>query len=157
MALDPQTGALWIAGMDGRVLLRVEPSGTLTHLAGTGHYGPSPDSVPAKEATIAVDGLALDAQGRPIFLDLGGGAVRTFNDRVRRLEPSGMITTILDTGLPQKGSEPGPDAVCPKDGPVKGQPFTLQEALAFDRDSNLYLLLACSPGSDVIMVGSPKA
>ena len=66
----------------------IEPSGTLTRIAGVGSAGFSGDGGPAPEAELNFPtGLTLDAAGDLFISD-------SFNNRIRMVDPSGVI--IID-------------------------------------------------------------
>jgi sugar lactone lactonase YvrE len=73
-------------------ILRVDASGTLTSVAGTGEPGFGGDGGPATRASLDVpSGLALDADGNLYVSD-------TDNNRIRRIDSKGTITTLAGTG-----------------------------------------------------------
>jgi sugar lactone lactonase YvrE len=154
MAVDPRTGVLWVAGMGGRMILRVEPSGILTQVAGTGQGGHSPEGVSAKEAALDARDIALDPAGRLVFLEWGEDGPVAINDRVRRIEPASTITTILDTGEHLK-SDPEQEG-CPVNGAVRGQKFGVSD-FATDSKGNIFLVSPCKGTRSVVMVGAPTA
>ena len=87
-------GAVYFADRDNHRIRRVDPSGAITTIAGTGQPGFSRDGGPAVQARLdGPAGVALDGAGAVYFADLG-------NHRIRRVDPSGIITTIAGTGQP---------------------------------------------------------
>ena len=71
---------------------KVTPDGVIHALAGTGDYGFSGDNGSATQAVLTVpSGLATDSAGNLYIAD-------TFNNRIRRVTPGGVITTIAGTG-----------------------------------------------------------
>jgi trimeric autotransporter adhesin len=86
-------GNTYIADKGHFRILKVDPSGMLTVLAGIGAPGYSGDGGPAAQAAIGghVDGLAVDAQGNLYIPDLD-------NHRVRRIAADGTITTVAGNG-----------------------------------------------------------
>jgi hypothetical protein len=70
------------------VVRRVSPGGTVTTVAGTGAFGLSGDGGAATAAQLSgPSGLAAAPDGGYVIAD-------TFNSRVRRVSPSGMITNL---------------------------------------------------------------
>jgi len=70
----------------------ISTSGVITTLAGTGAAGFSGDGGPATAAQLNLPyGLAADLAGYVYVADLG-------NDRVRRIGPDGVITTVAGNG-----------------------------------------------------------
>ncbi|HEX6290918.1 MAG TPA: SMP-30/gluconolactonase/LRE family protein [Herpetosiphonaceae bacterium] len=85
-------GSLYIAdAWDGRIR-KVAPNGVITTVAGNGNYGFSGDGGPATSATLGFPiGLALGPDGSLYIADAG-------NNRIRKVSPSGIITTAAGTG-----------------------------------------------------------
>jgi len=87
LAIDKK-GNLFIADTSNHCVRRVSTNGTITTVAGTGVYGFSGDGGPAVDAKLAYPwGVAVDPAGNLFILD-------TFNYRVRKVAPSGIITTL---------------------------------------------------------------
>ena len=87
MAVDA-AGYLYIADWNNYRIRRVAPDGTIDTFAGTGEFGFNGDGGPASQARISNPyGLAADAGGYLYFTDF-------HNDRIRRIDPDGMIETI---------------------------------------------------------------
>ena len=94
-------GGYYITDVDACVIRKVDASGSITTIAGTGTCGTTGDGGPATSAeirptTIAQGGqLALDDAGNLYFANEGGiGASPT----IRKIDPSDTITTIADDG-----------------------------------------------------------
>ena len=72
----------------GNTVFKVDGTGTLTRVAGTGKPGYSGDSGPATEAQLNVPkGVAVDAGGSVYIADSG-------NNAVRKVTPDGTISTV---------------------------------------------------------------
>jgi sugar lactone lactonase YvrE len=102
MALAPN-GDLYLALREGNAILRIDArTQTLHRLAGTGEQGYSGDGAPAKTAKLGgPKGLAY-ARGELFVAD-------TENHAVRRIDlTTGIITTVLGTGVRGDGPEPSP-------------------------------------------------
>jgi sugar lactone lactonase YvrE len=85
VAVDP-TGALVFSDTSGGRVRRVDPQGVITTLAGDGVPGFSGDGGPAVAAQIDNPlGVAFDASGAVYFVD---------QDRIRRVDGTGTITTV---------------------------------------------------------------
>jgi len=120
-------GNLFIAG-NNRVR-RVSPNGIITTVAGGGSLGGSlGDGGPAISAFLADPrGVAVDGNGN-LFIAAGSSAL------VRRVSPSGVITTVAGNG-----QEPGYSG---DGGPATSAPLALAGALstvAVDGAGNLYI------------------
>jgi len=101
LALD-RRGDLYLSDFLANVVIAVHPSGRITHVAGTGRAGFSGDGGPATRARLDFPtGLALDQRGRLLISD-------TFNNRIRRVDGDGVITTIAGTGKPGYAGDGGP-------------------------------------------------
>ncbi len=95
------SGGYYVTDTTACVIRKIDAAGTITTIAGTGTCGTTGDGGPATSAeirptTIAQGGqLALDDAGDVFFANGGGiGASPT----IRRIDPSGTITTISDDG-----------------------------------------------------------
>ena len=102
MVID-RDGTIYLALREGNALYRIAPkTGTLHHLAGTGEQGWSGDGGPARLAKLAgPKGLALSR--RDLYV------ADTESHIIRRVNlDTGVITTVLGTGVRGDGPEPDP-------------------------------------------------
>ncbi len=80
---------------------KVDASGTITTLAGTGTTGYSGDGGPATAANIYAQGsITADASGNVYFAD--------YSYRIRKIAPSGIITTFAGNGTAGYSGDGGP-------------------------------------------------
>jgi sugar lactone lactonase YvrE len=96
------SGDLYIADSGNERIRRIDRSGTITTVAGTGATGFGGDGGPATAARF--DGpraLALDGAGNLYVADDN-------NDRVRRIDPAGVITTVAGSGAEGFAGDGGP-------------------------------------------------
>jgi sugar lactone lactonase YvrE len=99
--------------------------GTITTVAGTGPRGFSGDNGPATKARLNwPQGIAIDAAGNVFIGD-------SANNRVRKVSPDGIITTVAGTGVEGLSGDGGPATEARLGG---GLLF-----LALDGAGNLYL------------------
>ena len=95
-------GALYIADRGNYRIRRVDTSGTITTVAGTGEPGFGGDEGPAEEARLNnTEGVAVDGSGNLYIADSG-------NRRVRRVDTAGTITTVAGNGGSGFGGDGGP-------------------------------------------------
>jgi sugar lactone lactonase YvrE len=124
IAFDP-IGNLYFAETANHTIRRVDTTGAITTIAGTGTQGFSGDNGPATAATLdSPQGLALDTANNLYLAD-------THNHRIRKLNLiTGTITTIAGTGTPGFSGD---------HGPATASQLCLPTALAIDGANNLYL------------------
>jgi hypothetical protein len=95
VAATPDGGFL-IADQNNHRVRHVSPTGTITTVAGT-TVGMSGDGGPATAAQLSFPfGVAVTADGGFLITDRG-------NDRVRRVSPTGTITTVAGTSIGPAG------------------------------------------------------
>jgi sugar lactone lactonase YvrE len=93
VAVDAR-GNLYISGQAR--IRKVDTSGVITTLAGTGEAGFAGDGGPAVAAQLRfVTGIAADKEGNVFFIDYGD---ERSNDRIRRIDNEGIITTVAGPG-----------------------------------------------------------
>ncbi len=125
VAVDP-SGNVFITEYDQRIR-KVTPDGIITTYVGTGEPGFSGDGGPAAQATINyASGLAtgLFSAGNLYIADTG-------NNRIRKVTPDGMITTIAGTGQLGSVGQNVPALTAQLYAPVK---------VAVDPKGNVYIV-----------------
>jgi len=95
-------GDLYISEMWGWKVRRVDARGVISTVAGNGMRGFAGDGGPATAASLGEPyDLAVDAAGNVFVLDIG-------NQRVRRVDRQGVITTVAGDGRVSFGGDGGP-------------------------------------------------
>jgi sugar lactone lactonase YvrE len=132
IAFDP-AGNLYIADEFNNRIRKVDRQGIITTVAGNGTAGFSGDAGPATAAELNLvtyaannyetPGIAIDAQGQLYIADCN-------NNRVRKVDQAGIITTIAGNG----GDTVGGDG-----GPAISATLSSPNGLTFDAQGNLYI------------------
>src|SRR3990167_3786638 len=103
VALDG-SGTLYIADASNNRIRKVDAAGTITTVAGTGESGYSGDGGLATAASLAYPtGVALDGSGTLYIADRD-------NNRIRKVDAAGTITTVAGTGGYGDGGGGGSEA-----------------------------------------------
>ena len=121
-------GNVYVAGYESSRVRRIDTAGVISTFAGTGEEGFSGDGGPATEAQFYTgnDGflsVTTDATGNVYVADAG-------NLRVRRIDTSGVISTIAGTGEAGFSGDGGPATEARLSGP---------EGVAVDAAGNVYI------------------
>jgi sugar lactone lactonase YvrE len=110
---------------------KIDPSGTITTVAGTGQEGFSGDGGPATEAKFEANALALDRKGNMYIAD-------TENNRIRKVDRDGIIHTVAGTGKEGYSGD---------GGPATEAALNLPTGIAVDGEGNLFI--ACHHNSRI--------
>jgi sugar lactone lactonase YvrE len=95
-------GNLYLSEWHANRIRRIAPDGTITTVAGNGNPGQAGDGGPATKASInSPNGIFVNDDGTLYIADLG-------NNRVRRVDPDGIITTVAGEGTPGWSGDGGP-------------------------------------------------
>jgi uncharacterized protein (TIGR03437 family) len=93
------SGNLFIADAFNNRIRKVSATGTITTVAGGGSNGAG-DGGPATDAQLASpSGVAVDARGNLFIADTFND--RTLSNRIRKVSPTGIITTVVGLGNPR--------------------------------------------------------
>jgi serine/threonine-protein kinase len=123
LALD-RHGALFVSDVGAHRIFKLDPHGQLTIIAGTGAQGFAGDDGPATAAQLAAPtDLTFDPDGNLLVAD-------TYNHRVRRIDPHGVITTIVGNGKTDYSNKPAPALEVSLNNP---------QSLSLDPDGNLFI------------------
>ncbi len=97
-------GSLFISDQGNHRIRKVSPDGIIRTIAGTGGQGYSGDGGPATSAQLYSPGqVVVDKQGNLFIPD-------TYNNRIRKVTPDGIIRTVAGTGAWSFGGDGGPAA-----------------------------------------------
>jgi trimeric autotransporter adhesin len=95
-------GNVYIADTGKNRVRKVTPAGAVSTVAGTGAAGSTGDGGPAIAARLRKPGgVAIDSSGNVYIADTG-------NNKVRRVNPAGVITTLAGTGDAGSGGDGRP-------------------------------------------------
>ena len=117
------SGNLYIADSDNNRIRKVDTNGIITTVAGNGQWAYSGDGGPATGASVSVNGVALDASGNLYIADDG-------NNRIRKVDTNGIITTIAGNGVRGYEGDGGPATEAKLYRPL---------SVAVDASGNLYI------------------
>src|SRR5208283_2391553 len=95
---DP-SGVVYFCDRDNNVVRKIGLDGIITTIAGTGMPGYNGDNIPGSQAELNTPWrVTLDPAGNLYIAD-------ALNDRIRKLAPNGIITTIAGSGQPGYSGE----------------------------------------------------
>jgi sugar lactone lactonase YvrE len=141
LALDAG-GNLYVSDFEWNQVVRIDPQGRVTHIAGTGVAGFGGDSGPATSALLDFPtGLALDPRGRLYISD-------SFNNRIRMVDSRGRISTVAGSGPTGylAGSYSGDG------GPATDATLNAPSGIALSADGRLFI---ADQGNNVVRVLQP--
>jgi uncharacterized protein (TIGR03437 family) len=108
-----RSGNLFIADQFNHRIRRVAKDGTISTVAGTGVAGYSGDNGRAVNAQINTPiGICVDSAGNLYIADLG-------NQRIRKVDAAGIITTLAGNGSKSYGGDGGPAINASFNNPVR--------------------------------------
>src|ERR1017187_4920775 len=123
VAVD-NAGSYYVADPSNNLVLKVNASGTLNTVAGNGSSGYSGDGGPATSAALyGPYGVAVDGAGNLFIAD-------TRNERIRKVNTAGIITTVAGNGTYGYSGDGGPATSAALYGPY---------GVAVDGAGNLYI------------------
>ena len=133
LAID-DSGNVYLSDFAANVVMRIDPSGGATRVAGTGRAGSGGDGGPATEAELNFPtGLALDGSGNLYISDAE-------NHEIRMVDADGIITTFAGTGEAGYSGDGGPAVEAQLQAPA---------GLAFDPSGRLVI---ADQGNDLVRI-----
>lgn len=127
-----ESGNIYFTDFYDAVIRKVNTSGTISTIAGTGTYGTSGDGGPATSARIASpSGISIDPAGNIYFGDDGNSI-----NCVRKINASGIISTVAGGSMTTGNSGDG--------GPATSALFGDIESVCSDDVGNLYIVDAAN-------------
>jgi len=133
------SGDLFIADGGNQRIRKVSASGIITTIAGNGASTPgdlgiggfSGDGGPATSAALSdPTGVAVDASGNLFIADY-------YNNRIRKVSASGIITTFAGSGTPDSFGTPG--GFSGDGGPATAALLSYPTGVAVDASGNLFI------------------
>jgi trimeric autotransporter adhesin len=121
---EDKAGNIYIADKDNNVIRRVDVNGVITTFAGNGKPGYTGDNGPAADAKLRwPNDVKIDNDGNVLIVDEG-------NNVIRRVDRSGIITTIIGRG----GGDFNGDG-----GQASNASLLIPTSLAIDTKGNIYV------------------
>jgi len=123
VAID-RAGNIYVADTNYSQVRKVTPAGIISTVAGNRSFGFAGDGRPATEASLYFpNGVAVDAVGNAYIAD-------TFNNRIRKVTPAGIISTVAGNGSFRFSGD---------GGPATSASFRLPGGVAVDTAGNLFV------------------
>jgi uncharacterized repeat protein (TIGR01451 family) len=116
------TAGLYVADSNNYRVRNISPAGIITTIAGTGANLDTGDGGPATSASVTPNIVAVDAAGNVYLADTA---------LIRKITPSGMISTVAGTGMGGYSGDNGPATSANISGYIPG--------LAVDSNGNIYI------------------
>ena len=136
-------GGFLFSDNGNEVVRKVDASGTITTFAGNGGDGYAGDGGPATSAEFSgPGGLAVDPAGDVFIADYN-------NDRVRKVDTTGTITTFAGNGNQASTGDGGPATSAALAAPLG---LAVSAGNVFDTDSNSGLIRKIDPGGVITTV-----
>lgn len=118
------TGNLYITELTGQKVRKVDTSGIISTVAGSGVQGYNGDGIAATSAALNLPlGVAVDGSGNIYIADLS-------NNRIRKVNGSGIITTVAGNGIGGYNGDGIAATSAQLNGPI---------AVAVDGSGNLFI------------------
>jgi sugar lactone lactonase YvrE len=140
-------GNLYFADQFNNRIRRVDRTGIITTVAGNGAKGFSGDGGPARDAQLSgAWGVTVDDTGNLYIADTG-------NNRIRKVDPSGRITTIAGIGVAGFSGDGGPATRAQLNNPLGVSVGT--DGAVYIADDNNYRIRKIDPAGVITTVVGP--
>ncbi len=127
------SGNVYVVDKDDHSIRKISPSGVVTTFAGSGRSG-SADGTGTEATFDEPSGIAIDASGNLYIGD-------TDNHKIRKISPSGVVSTLAGSGVRGSADGTGTDAT-----------FRFPDGIAVDSSGNVYV---ADVGNERIRIISP--
>jgi len=140
IAVDGE-GNLFIADSGNYRIRKVTPAGLISTVAGDGTVGLFlGDGGPATSAKLLfVSGIAADKDGNLLIADF-------YNNRIRKVTPAGIISTVAGDGTAGFSGD---------GGPATSAKLSFPKGIAVDKDGNLFIVDSGNTGNNRIRKVTP--
>ena len=129
LAVAPD-GSIFFTEPKENLVRRIDPAGIMQAFAGTGKAGFSGDGGPASRAMLNFNrGVNVDGAGTVWIAD-------SLNQRIRKVDANGIITTVAGTG---KACYYSSNNNCGDGGQAAAAGFAVPRAMEFDEAGNLFV------------------
>ena len=130
LALAPN-GSLYLLSADPTLIQRIGPDGNISTVAGNGTDGFGGDGGPATSAMLGrnAEGIAVGADGSLYIAD-------TYNHRIRKVGPDGIISTVAGNGVDPATGYPGFGG---DGGPATAACLAYPAGVAIAGDGSIYI------------------
>jgi sugar lactone lactonase YvrE len=115
---------VYLTDFNNNRIRKVSASGTISTIAGNGKFLFSGDNGPAISAGMDPFDIAVDSKNNLFVAD-------RINNRIRKITPDGMITTVAGTGVPGYAGD---------GGPATSALLNFPTGVAVDNTGNLYIV-----------------
>lgn len=150
MALDA-AGNIYFADGNNQRVRKINTSGMISTIAGTGSSGFSGDGGAATSAAVSNPfGVAVDEAGNVYFSDQS-------NNRIRKIVPAGTISTIAGTGAVGYSGDGGVATAAKMNTPIEITLDTGGHLLVADRHNNCVRRIKLSTGIITTLAGTGAA
>ena len=144
VAVD-NAGNVYVADSYNDTIRKVTPGGVVTTLAGLAGSDGSADGMGSEARFESPWGVAVDSTGNVYVAD-------TWNSTIRKVTPSGMVTTLAGAADPVSGPAGLAGCVGSADGTGSTAQFDLPVGVAVDSAGTVYV---ADPGNHTIRLGRP--